>query len=103
MTEFTLRPLRPDDGPAIHALLVGEAQTTTIAMSTRYRHDVVQALLAQHPSLFGVVATAPDTEGLVGMATAFIRSPLSALAPGERLSPPRRRRPAPRDARTRGR
>jgi GNAT superfamily N-acetyltransferase len=41
-------------------------------MSTHYRYDVYEALLAQHPSLYGVVATAPGTTGLVGFASAFI-------------------------------
>ncbi len=48
-----------------------EAQTTSMSLTTHYEHDVFQALLAQHPTLFGVVAEAPGRDGLVGMATAF--------------------------------
>jgi predicted N-acetyltransferase YhbS len=69
--DFTLRPLEPTDGPGIDALLRSEAQTTAVAITTRYRHDVYASLVAQHPTLFGVVATVPDSDQLVGMATAF--------------------------------
>lgn len=72
MVEFTLRPMEPTDGPAIDTLMRNEPIASAIAMSTRYRYDVYEALLAQHPSLYGVVATAPRTPGLVGFATAFI-------------------------------
>jgi predicted N-acetyltransferase YhbS len=73
MTDFTLRPMEPTDGPAIDALLREQAQTTAVGMTTHYRHDVYQALLAQHPSLFGVVAEAPGSKDLAGMATAFVQ------------------------------
>jgi predicted N-acetyltransferase YhbS len=73
MTDFTPRPMAPTDGPAMDRLLREEAQTTTVALTTSYQHDVYQALLAQHPSLFGVVAEAPDGDGLAGMATAFLQ------------------------------
>jgi GNAT superfamily N-acetyltransferase len=72
MADFDLRPMEPADGPAIDVLMRNEAQTTAIAITTHFRHDVYKAFLAQHPSLFGVVATSPDRDGLVGMATAFI-------------------------------
>lgn len=72
MTDFTLRPMAPTDGPGMDRLLREEAQTTTVALTTSYQHDVYRALLAQHPSLFGVVAEAPDGDGLAGMATAFL-------------------------------
>jgi predicted N-acetyltransferase YhbS len=72
MADFTLRPMEPSDGPGIDVLMRNEAQTTAIAMTTYFRHDIYQAFLAQHPSLFGVVATSPDREGLVGVATAYL-------------------------------
>jgi predicted N-acetyltransferase YhbS len=71
MAEFTLRPMEPTDGPAIDVLMRNEAQATAIALTTHYLHDIHRALLAQHPSLFGVVATTPGSEGLVGVATAY--------------------------------
>ena len=72
MPEFTLRPMEPTDGPAIDALIREEAQTTSIAMTTSYRHDVYRSLMAQHPSLVGVVAELPGVDGLAGFATAFL-------------------------------
>lgn len=72
MTDFALRPLEASDGPAIDALIRGEAQTTAMALTTHYGHDVVAAMVAQHPDMFGVVATTPDGNEIVGMATAFI-------------------------------
>jgi len=72
MTDFTLRPMEPTDGPAIDALMREEAQTTRVSMTTHYSHDIYQAFLAQHPTLFGVVAVAPGVAGIIGMATAFV-------------------------------
>lgn len=83
MSEFSLRPMEPSDGPAIDELMRNEAQTTAFALSTRYQVDIHEALLAQHPSLYGVVATAAGTDGLVGVATAFI----DEVAIGGRLYP----------------
>jgi GNAT superfamily N-acetyltransferase len=70
--EFTLRALEPTDGPALDALLKTQALSTAVAISTHYRYDVIASLLALHPNLYGVVATAPGIDGLAGMATAFI-------------------------------
>jgi len=72
MADFTLRPMEPSDGPAMDVLMRNEAHTTAMSITTHYRHDVYQALVAEHPSLFGVVATSAGAEGLVGMATAYI-------------------------------
>jgi GNAT superfamily N-acetyltransferase len=72
MPEFTLRSMEEADGPAIDALIREQAQTTSISMTTSYRHDVYRSLLAQHPSLFGVVAEIPEMDGLAGFATAFV-------------------------------
>jgi predicted N-acetyltransferase YhbS len=72
MTEFTLRPMEPTDGPAIDALMRNEPHTSAFSLTTHYRRDVYEAFLAQHPTLYGVIATAPGIDGLVGMATAFI-------------------------------
>ena len=69
--DFTLRPLVETDGPTLDTLIRSEAPTTAMALSTRYRHDPYQALLAQHPTFIGVVAEAPGMAGLAGMATAF--------------------------------
>jgi predicted N-acetyltransferase YhbS len=72
MAEFTLRPMEPSDGPGIDVLMRSEAPTTAIALTTRYLHDIHQALLAEHSTLFGVVATMPGSEELVGVATAYL-------------------------------
>jgi predicted N-acetyltransferase YhbS len=68
---FTLRTMGAGDGPAIDTLMRNEAQTTRFSISTEYLEDIIAALLAQHPTIFGVVAEAPTHEGLVGVATAF--------------------------------
>ena len=72
MADFALRPMEPSDGPAIDVLMQSEALTTAMALATHYRHDVYEALIAQYPTLFGVVATSPTADGLVGMATAYL-------------------------------
>jgi predicted N-acetyltransferase YhbS len=72
MVDFTFRPMEPSDGPAIDALMRNEARTTSVSMTTHYRYDIYDALVAQHPSLFGVVAESAAADGLVGMATAFL-------------------------------
>jgi len=72
MTEFRLRPMEPSDGPAIDALMRNEAQTTSMSMSTHYRRDIHEAFLAQHPTIYGVVAESPGIAGIVGAATAFL-------------------------------
>ena len=71
MADFDLRPMEPSDGPAMDVLMRNEAQTTAMSISTHYRFDLYQALKAQNPTLFGVVATAPGADGLVGMATVY--------------------------------
>ena len=73
VTEFRLRPMEAGDGPAMARLLREEAQTTRISLTTTYQHDVVTSLLAQHPTLFGVVAEVPGDDRLAGMATAFMQ------------------------------
>jgi predicted N-acetyltransferase YhbS len=72
MVDFTLRPMEHTDGPAIDALMRLEAQTTSVSMSTHYRHNIYDALTAQHPTLFGVVAESSGIAGLAGVATAFL-------------------------------
>lgn len=71
MADFTLRPMDASDGPAIDTLMRSAAPMTEIGLTTHYRHDIYASLLAQHPTMFGVVATMPGVDGLVGMATAF--------------------------------
>jgi hypothetical protein len=71
MAHFTLRPLDASDGPALDTLMRSAAPMTEIGLTTHYRHDIYASLLAQRPTLFGVVATMPGVDGLVGMATAF--------------------------------
>src|SRR5215208_6809209 len=72
MVDFTLRPMEPTDGPAIDALMRLEGRTTSVSISTHYRHNIHDSLKAQHPTLFGVVAESAGTAGLVGVATAFL-------------------------------
>ena len=71
MAEFDLRPMEPADGPAMDVLMRNEALTTAISFSTHYRFDLYEALKAQYPTLFGVVATVPGEDRLAGMATVY--------------------------------
>lgn len=72
MSDVRLRPIEPTDGPAVDVLMRTEAQTTRVGLSTRYVRDLYEAFVAQHPTMFGVVAEAPGTDGLVGIATAYL-------------------------------
>jgi predicted N-acetyltransferase YhbS len=81
MAEFSLRQMRPDDGAAIDALMRNEPLAGSVAISTHYRHDLYASLLAQYPTLFGIVATAPGFDGLVGFATAYTDEVLVNGAP----------------------
>jgi predicted N-acetyltransferase YhbS len=71
MADFDLRPMEPSDGPAMDVLMRNEALTTAMSLSTHYRVDLYQALKAQHPTLFGVVAIVPGEDSLAGMATVY--------------------------------
>ena len=71
MADFHLRPMEPSDGPAMDVLMRNEALSTAMSFTTHYRFDLYQALKAQHPTLFGVVASAPGEDGLAGMATVY--------------------------------
>ncbi|MEO8076290.1 MAG: HD domain-containing protein, partial [Acidobacteriota bacterium] len=68
-TSFTLRQMRPDDGPALRALMENDLPSTGMSLTTRFLVDPYQAWLALKPSMIGVVAEAPGVEGLVGTAT----------------------------------
>ena len=94
MADFTLRPMEPSDGPAIDALMRHEAQTTSVGMTTNYRHDVYAALVAQHPSLSGVVAESPGpmdwSEWRPSTSTRSASGPgLPMRSPREPQGPPR--------------
>ena len=71
MTNFTLRPLTPDDGPAIAALGEQSPETGAVAFHSQFHDDPYRALLALQPTTLGVVAEAPDHEGLVGLALIY--------------------------------
>jgi GNAT superfamily N-acetyltransferase len=64
--------MEPADAPELDTLMRAGGVTTETQMTAQYEHDVHASLAALHPGFFGVVATAPDMPGLVGMATAFI-------------------------------
>ncbi len=64
---FTLRPLRPDDGPAVEALEKQTPDTGLVGFYTRYHHDAYATRLALQPTVVGVVAEVPGHDGLAGM------------------------------------
>src|SRR4029453_4007172 len=76
-----LGPRGANDGPAIGGLIREQAQTASFGMTTSYRHDVYRSLLAQHPSLFGVVAETPGVDGLTGFGAALVEGATVAGRP----------------------
>jgi GNAT superfamily N-acetyltransferase len=64
---WSLRPLRPDDGPAVEALERQTPDTGLVGFYTRYHYDAYATRMALQPTLLGVVAEAPEYEGLLGM------------------------------------
>jgi GNAT superfamily N-acetyltransferase len=67
---FTLRPLRPEDGEAYAALLAASPDTGSIGMAERFEMDPYQVLVGVQGDAAGIVAEAPDHDGLVGGALA---------------------------------
>ena len=65
--EITLRQLEPTDGPAIDLLGRQTPDTGAVAFYTVFHMDPYECLLALNPGMVGVVAQAPDHEGIVGM------------------------------------
>ena len=68
MTEltFSLRQLRPQDGPAYAAVLAASPDTGAIGTAVRFEIDPYQALMSLHRDTVGVVAETPGFDGFVG-------------------------------------
>lgn len=66
---FTLRPMQPEDGPALAHLMETDPETPGMSMTTRFLVDPYQAWKALKPDSVGVVAEMPGVDGLVGAAT----------------------------------
>src|SRR5262245_54820697 len=64
---FSLRQMLPSDGPAIKRLNEQTPDTGAIRFSAQYHYDAYEVLMTLHPGVTGVVAEAPDHDGLVGM------------------------------------
>jgi GNAT superfamily N-acetyltransferase len=67
--QFTLRAMRPEDGPALVQLMENDPETQEMSMTTRFTVDPYRAWTALQPDLLGVVAEASGIEGLIGAAT----------------------------------
>jgi GNAT superfamily N-acetyltransferase len=65
--EFTLRAIRPDDGPAIAALGEQTPETGAVSMHSEFRFDPYATLLALRPGTTGVVAEAAGEPGIAGL------------------------------------
>ena len=65
-TLFSLRPLGATDGPAIAELGEQTPDTGAVAFHSRFLHDPIACLLALRPTTVGVVAEAPDGDGIAG-------------------------------------
>ena len=65
--EITVREMAPTDGPALRLLNEQTPDTGAVAFYTNFLYDPYETLMAMHPLTVGVVAEAPDHEGLIGM------------------------------------
>ena len=66
LSSISLRPLGPQDGPALAALLAACPDTGSIGSTERFEIDPYQALMALQKDPVGVVAEMPGYAGLVG-------------------------------------
>jgi GNAT superfamily N-acetyltransferase len=64
--DFSLRPLRAEDGSAYAALLAAGADSGRIEMAERFEIDPYQAMVGVNANTVGIVAETPGHEGLVG-------------------------------------
>jgi ribosomal protein S18 acetylase RimI-like enzyme len=65
--EITVRPMLPSDGPALNKLNSETPDTGALAFYTEFHGDPFTILTTLDPDTHGVVAQAPDHEGIVGM------------------------------------
>lgn len=65
--EFTLRPLEPKDSASIARLRDETPDTGTITFKSAFLHDPYETVINAHPESIGVVAEAPDYDGIVGL------------------------------------
>ena len=63
----TLRPIDPDDGPKIATLGEQTPDTGAVAFRNEWHYDPYASIMALHQNAIGVVAEAPDHDGIVGM------------------------------------
>jgi GNAT superfamily N-acetyltransferase len=71
---FSLRQLRPEDGPAYAALLAASPDTGSVGLAVHFEIDPYQALLGLHSDTAGVVAEPPGYDGLCGSGLIRFRS-----------------------------
>lgn len=70
MSNVHLREMRPQDSPALTALVQDQSEMAGSGMTTYFQIDAYRALLfADHHATVGVVAEAADSGQVVGMAT----------------------------------
>jgi GNAT superfamily N-acetyltransferase len=70
MSDYRLRPIVPEDGDALAALLAKSADGGRYAVSSRFQIAPWRALQAIHGEFDGVVAEAGGADGLVGAGLA---------------------------------
>jgi GNAT superfamily N-acetyltransferase len=67
VTSFSLRRMVATDGPAVAALGEQTPDTGAVAFQSQFHYDPFACLLALRPGTVGVVAEAPDGDGLAGI------------------------------------
>lgn len=65
-TEFVLRQLHANDGPAYAKLVAESPDTGRVSTAVHFEIDAYQALTGLHMDVVGVVAEAPGYDGLAG-------------------------------------
>ncbi len=69
-SQFSLRELRPEDGPRVGRLMEESPETGRVGTAIHFEIDPVESFRATQGDFIGVVAESPGSDGLVGCCLA---------------------------------
>jgi len=69
-SEFSLRELKPEDGPRVGKLMEESPDTGRVGTAMHFEIDPVESFRATQGDFIGVVAESPESDGLVGCCLA---------------------------------